>query len=202
MEQAHADKQLVVIDAGDDVAVQLELGDDGGRERDPGGVQLCKSDRLVAGLAQALQQPLLLDVSERHRRIGPLQRDCGRLERFQAALLAPDAWRLGVWPPPPLRPAVIDSRAVRSWPLTWRRCPLRRGELRAQIQRAGGDQREQHPLDIRREPPGPEHRCAREIDPEAPDSPSISDTPPSDRETTTSNSPDAPGSGTRRRQRR
>jgi hypothetical protein len=30
-------------------------------------VQLGKSDRLVAGLAQALQQPLLLSVSERHR---------------------------------------------------------------------------------------------------------------------------------------
>jgi hypothetical protein len=60
MEQAHADQPPVVIDALDHVAVQLELGDDGGRERDPGGVQLCKSDRLVAGLAQALQQPLLL----------------------------------------------------------------------------------------------------------------------------------------------
>jgi hypothetical protein len=41
----------VVIDAHDHVSVQLELGDDGGRERDPGGVQLGESDRLVAGLA-------------------------------------------------------------------------------------------------------------------------------------------------------
>jgi hypothetical protein len=34
-------------------------------------VQLGKSDRLVAGLAQSLQQPVLLGVSERHRP------DCG-----------------------------------------------------------------------------------------------------------------------------
>ena len=72
LEQAHADQPLVVIDALDHVSVQLELGDDGGREGNPAGVQLGKSDRLVAGLAQALQQPLLLDVSEHHRRIGPL----------------------------------------------------------------------------------------------------------------------------------
>jgi hypothetical protein len=154
LEQAHADEVPVVKDALDHVSGQLELGDDGGRERDPAGVQLCKSDRLVAGLAQALQQPLLLDVSERHRRIGPLQRDCGRLERFQAALLALDVWRLGVWSPP-TAPAAVDSRAVRSSQLTWRRCPLRRRELRARIQRAVGDQREQHPLDICREPPDP-----------------------------------------------
>src|ERR1035437_2148885 len=76
-EQAHADQPPVVIDALDHVSVQLELGDDGGRERNPAGVQLAKSDRLVAGLAQALQQPLLLDVSERHRRIGPLQQMVG-----------------------------------------------------------------------------------------------------------------------------
>src|ERR1019366_6780832 len=130
LEQAHADEVPVVKDALDHVSGQLELGDDGGRERDPAGVQLCKSDRLVAGLAQALQQPLLLDVSERHRRIGPLQRDCGRLERFQAALLALDVWRLGVWSPP-TAPAAVDSRALRSWPPRWRRRPLRRGELRA-----------------------------------------------------------------------
>ena len=67
----------MVIDALDHVSVQLELGDDGGRERDPAGVQLGKSDRVVAGLAQALQQPLLLDVSEHHRRIGRLQQMVG-----------------------------------------------------------------------------------------------------------------------------
>jgi len=67
MEQAHADQPPVVIDALDRVSVQLELADDGGWEVNPASVQLGKSDRLVAGLAQALQQPLLLSVSERHR---------------------------------------------------------------------------------------------------------------------------------------
>jgi hypothetical protein len=38
MEQAHADEAPVVIDAFDDVSVQLELGDDGGREVNPGSV--------------------------------------------------------------------------------------------------------------------------------------------------------------------
>lgn len=95
MQQAHADAPPVVIDALDDVSVELELGDDGGREVNPAGVKLGKSNRLVAGLAQSLQQPLLLDVSERHRRIA-LERNCGRLERFQVALLPPDGWRLRV----------------------------------------------------------------------------------------------------------
>jgi hypothetical protein len=44
MEQAQADEAPVVIDALDDVSVQLELGDDGGREVNPAGVQLGKSD--------------------------------------------------------------------------------------------------------------------------------------------------------------
>jgi hypothetical protein len=77
MEQSQADEPPVVIDALDEISVQLELGDDGGREVNPAGVQLGKSDRLVAGLAQSLQQPLLLDVSGRHRRIGPLQQIVG-----------------------------------------------------------------------------------------------------------------------------
>jgi hypothetical protein len=42
----------VVIDALGRVSVQLELGDDDGREANPVGVQLGKADRLVAGLAQ------------------------------------------------------------------------------------------------------------------------------------------------------
>jgi hypothetical protein len=66
MKQAHADQPPVVVDALDRVSVQLELGDDGGWEVNPAGVKLGKSDRLVAGLAQALEQPLLLGVSERH----------------------------------------------------------------------------------------------------------------------------------------
>jgi hypothetical protein len=69
MEQAHADELPVVVDALDRVSVQLELGDDGGWEVDPAGVEVRKSDRLVAGLAQSLQQPLLLGVSARHDRI-------------------------------------------------------------------------------------------------------------------------------------
>jgi hypothetical protein len=77
LEQAHADQPPVVIDALDRVAVQLELGDGGGWEVNPAGMQLGESDRLVAGLAQSLQQPLLLDVSGRHRRIGPLQQIVG-----------------------------------------------------------------------------------------------------------------------------
>ena len=114
MEQAHADEPSVVIDALDDVSVQLELGHDCGREVNPAGVQLDKSNRPAAGLAQALQQPLLLGVSERHRRIVVLQRDCGRLERFQATLLALDVWRLGVCltptaaSPPQSTPALCD----------------------------------------------------------------------------------------------
>jgi len=69
MEQAHADELPVVIDALDRVSVQLELGDDGGWEVNPAGMELRKSDRLVAGLAQSLQQPLLLGVGARHDRI-------------------------------------------------------------------------------------------------------------------------------------
>jgi hypothetical protein len=51
MKQAHTDEPPMVIDALDRVSVQLELGDDGGWEVNPGGVQLGKSDRLVARLA-------------------------------------------------------------------------------------------------------------------------------------------------------
>ena len=54
------------MDALDDVPVELELADDGRREVDPTGVQIGKGDGLVAGLAQPLQQPLLLGVSELH----------------------------------------------------------------------------------------------------------------------------------------
>jgi hypothetical protein len=48
-----------VMHALDDVSVHLELGHDGGREVNPAGAKLGKSERLGAGLAQALQQPLL-----------------------------------------------------------------------------------------------------------------------------------------------
>jgi hypothetical protein len=69
MEQAHADELPVVIDALDRVSVELELGDDGGWEVNPAGMELGRSDRLVAGLAQSLQQPLLLGVGACHDRI-------------------------------------------------------------------------------------------------------------------------------------
>jgi hypothetical protein len=55
MEQAHADQSPVVIDALDRVSVHLEFADYGCWEVNPVGVQLGESDRLVAGLAQALQ---------------------------------------------------------------------------------------------------------------------------------------------------
>jgi len=114
MEQAHADQPPVVIGALDRVSVQLELGNDGGWEVNPVGVKLRKSDRLVAGLAQSLQQPLLLGVGARHDRIVRLQRDWGRLERFRAAALRLDVRRLGVWSPPTAAPAAVEPRAARS----------------------------------------------------------------------------------------
>ena len=55
------------MNALDNVSVHLQLGDDGGGEGNPGGVQFSKSDWLVAGLAQSIQQPLLLGVKETHR---------------------------------------------------------------------------------------------------------------------------------------
>jgi hypothetical protein len=76
MDQAHADESPVVIDALDCVSVHLELPDDRGGEVNPAGSQLGKSDRLFAGLAQSHQQPLLLGVSKRHRRIVALRWDC------------------------------------------------------------------------------------------------------------------------------
>jgi hypothetical protein len=42
------------MDALDDVSVQLELGDDGGREVNPAGAEFGKSDWLFTGLAQSL----------------------------------------------------------------------------------------------------------------------------------------------------
>ena len=41
----------MVIDPLDHVSVELEFGNDGGRERDPAGVQVGKRDRLITGLA-------------------------------------------------------------------------------------------------------------------------------------------------------
>jgi hypothetical protein len=59
MEQPHADEPLVVIDALDDVSVQLELGDDGGWEVDPAGVQLGKSDGLAGHVPALPLEPQL-----------------------------------------------------------------------------------------------------------------------------------------------
>jgi hypothetical protein len=66
-EQADAYQPPVVMDALDRVSVQLEFAQDPGREVNPAGAQLGKSDRLVAGAAQSLKRALLLAVSERHR---------------------------------------------------------------------------------------------------------------------------------------
>ena len=55
LEQAHADQPAVLVDALYDVSVQLELGYDGGRERDPDVVQLGERERLVAGLAHVVE---------------------------------------------------------------------------------------------------------------------------------------------------
>jgi hypothetical protein len=54
IEKPHADQPPLFVDAFDDVSVHLELGDDGGREVDPAGAELGKSDRLFTGLAQSL----------------------------------------------------------------------------------------------------------------------------------------------------
>jgi len=111
MQQAHADEPPVVIDALDDVSVELELGDDGGREVNPAGVKLGESDRLLAGLAQSLEQPLLLGVSERHRRIVPLS--SGNVGASSVSTRRCCHWAFGDWgfgrrlPP---RSAAVDSR--------------------------------------------------------------------------------------------
>jgi hypothetical protein len=68
LEQAHPDQSAVIIDALDRVSAHIELAHDGGREVNPTGAQLSERDRL-AGLAQPLEQPLLLGVSE-HLRLG------------------------------------------------------------------------------------------------------------------------------------
>jgi hypothetical protein len=52
--QAYPDQPVVVIDALDRVSVERELADDGGREVNPAGVQLGKSDGLLTGLTQSL----------------------------------------------------------------------------------------------------------------------------------------------------
>jgi hypothetical protein len=54
IDQPHANKPPALTEPLDRVSVQLELADDGGPEVNPASVQLGKSDRLLAGLAQAL----------------------------------------------------------------------------------------------------------------------------------------------------
>ena len=75
----------MLIDALYDISVQLELGNEGGGERDPGGMQFGERDRLVAGLAQLLEQPLLL-------------RSVGVIDRCRPSGRAPG--RAGVTRPP------------------------------------------------------------------------------------------------------
>jgi hypothetical protein len=64
LEEAHPDQPAAIIDAVDRVSAQIELAHDGGREVNPAGVQLSEGDRPLAGLAQPLEQPLLLGVSD------------------------------------------------------------------------------------------------------------------------------------------
>lgn len=110
LEQAHAEQPAVLIDALYDVSVQLELRDDGGWERDPGGMQRGERERLVAGLAAAA---LAAAVAERQwasstdcRASGP-ERDYERVEAFlswtgrEAAAPAPVGRSLG---------AAVDER--------------------------------------------------------------------------------------------
>jgi hypothetical protein len=66
VEQAHADQPPLVIDALDRVPVHLKLAHDSGWKVNPVRAKLTKGHRLF-GLAQALEQPLLLGVSKRHR---------------------------------------------------------------------------------------------------------------------------------------
>ena len=153
LEQAHADQPPVVIDALDRVAVQLELGDDGGWEVNPAGMQR-PAGRRPRAVAPAAVVPGRQRASSTH---WSTPADCGRPERFQATLLPPDVWRLAVWPPPTAAPTAVDSRAVRSWPPTWRRCPLRRRELEHESNAWLATSSNSTRSTSVREPPGPEH---------------------------------------------
>jgi hypothetical protein len=80
MEQAHADQPPLVMDALDDVSVQLELGDDGGWKVNPAGVKL--RQKRPAGRPRCARAPTAAaaaGVKENNRPICALQRDCGRL---------------------------------------------------------------------------------------------------------------------------
>jgi hypothetical protein len=63
-------------------------------------VQLGKSDRLVAGLAQSLQQPLLLASPSVIDWIVALQGVGGTSSVSNPHHTTLDVWRLGVWSPP------------------------------------------------------------------------------------------------------
>jgi hypothetical protein len=90
MEHARADQPPVVIDALDDVSVQLALADDGGRKVNPG-VQLGTGDRLVAGPAQALQQQLCWASAS--ARCAIVATGVAALPRHAQAQVARIAWR-------------------------------------------------------------------------------------------------------------
>lgn len=53
-EQAYAHEPPILMDALDRVSAELELAQDGGREVDPAGSQVCERDRPVPGAAQSL----------------------------------------------------------------------------------------------------------------------------------------------------
>src|SRR5450755_4693313 len=138
LEQAHADQPPVVIDALDRVAVQLELGDDGGWEVNPAGLQRPAGRRpravAPAAVVAGRQRASSTDWSP--------PADCGRLERFPS-----DAAATGRLATDGLAAAHRCSRRSR---LT--RCPILATDVatlptpppraRARIQRVVGDQRE------------------------------------------------------------
>ena len=81
-------------------------------------MQLRKPDRLVAGLAQSLQQPLLLGTAGVIDRLSPLRGL--RAPAFEAELVALDAGDCGLLPRALRRAASVTRRAVS--PPGWRGC--------------------------------------------------------------------------------
>jgi len=90
MEQTHADQPPVVIDALDDVSVQLELGDDGGREVNPAGASSAKATGWSPAWRSRLSSRCCWASASVVDRLLPSSEIGGRLERSGAALLRLD----------------------------------------------------------------------------------------------------------------
>jgi hypothetical protein len=189
---AHADEPAVVIDALDHVSVQLELRDDGGRERDPAGVQLRKPTGCSPASRRRSSSRCCWTSASVIDGFSPSSAICGRLERFQAALLPPDVWRLRVLArlPAASRRSRLTRSAIVATDVATLPTPPRRA--RARVQRAVGDQREQQPLYIHSRTVWARAPCELEVDPRRPTARRAAIPRPA-AATTTSNSPDAPG---------